>query len=449
MGLAASQARFCSLTARKHNISRQLQHLSLEKMALTRDMRNVTQNYQKALSTKTMKWSNNSGVSYTDISYSTLMRPNSYNSTSPVLITNSAGKVVVDDKYKKYAEIISKDGSSGGDYASHRTEILCALIGITPEQLKADADTAADVNAKYQALVDADEAKSGYGQNYDAAKFIKDFMSPSKLGLSGTTVTPDNVDSVVSTVKNSIAGKNYFSSDIYEKFNKTCDDIAEQVKSPNSIYKEKDADSVKISIDDFLSSIVSGALGSTFTVMVDKKGNGTQSEYEAALKAYDDAYASYKSSASAHEEVFTASEESQIRYYDQLFQAIVDNGWSYDGAVADSEYLNQKFQNNDYYITTIVDNSEYNPDGTLSGDYDYDTSAATSFDNIFMVNDSDAANEALVDYEYQKSIISEKESRIDTRMKNLETEQSAISKMLESIDQVKNDNIERTFGIWG
>ena len=35
------------------------------------------------------------------------------------------------------------------------------------------------------------------------------------------------------------------------------------------------------------------------------------------------------------------------------------------------------------------------------------------------------------------------------RMKNLETEQSSINKMLESIDKVKNENIENTFGIWG
>ena len=33
-------------------------------------------------------------------------------------------------------------------------------------------------------------------------------------------------------------------------------------------------------------------------------------------------------------------------------------------------------------------------------------------------------------------------------MKNLETEQSAINQMLQGLEQVKNDNIERTFSIF-
>ena len=137
----------------------------------------------------------------------------------------------------------------------------------------------------------------------------------------------------------------------------------------------------------------------------------------------------------------TASQESQLAYYDRLFQAIADNGWTYDAQVFESDYLNQMFQNNEYTITTISDNDD-------DGKFEYDTSIASNFYNVITVNDSDARNEAQVEYEYQKSIINEKESRIDTRMKNLETEQSAIVKMLESINQVKEDNIERTYGLW-
>ena len=80
--------------------------------------------------------------------------------------------------------------------------------------------------------------------------------------------------------------------------------------------------------------------------------------------------------------------------------------------------------------------------------YYYDTELAENDPNIFKVNDSSIQEEALVKYEYEKGLINEKETRIDKRMKNLETEQSAITKMLESIDKVKNDNIERTFKLW-
>ena len=79
--------------------------------------------------------------------------------------------------------------------------------------------------------------------------------------------------------------------------------------------------------------------------------------------------------------------------------------------------------------------------------YEYDTHIASNFDNIFQVNDSDAQEIALAKYEYQKSVINEKESRIDTRMQNLETEQSAINEMIKGIETVRNDNTERNFSI--
>ena len=65
------------------------------------------------------------------------------------------------------------------------------------------------------------------------------------------------------------------------------------------------------------------------------------------------------------------------------------------------------------------------------------------------MNDTDLREQALVDYEYKKSIISQKESRIDTRMQDLQTEQSAINQMLQGLETVKKENIDRTMNIFG
>ena len=132
-----------------------------------------------------------------------------------------------------------------------------------------------------------------------------------------------------------------------------------------------------------------------------------------------------------------------IQYYDQLFQAIADNGWEYNSQIGDNDYLNNMLQNNEYYITTMT--AQEDDDGKSY--FEYDSSLASNFDKIFPVTDDDAIEEAQVQYEYEKSIINEKESRIDTRMDNLKTEQSAVTKMIESIEQVKNENIERTMNI--
>ena len=74
MGMAASQSRFLQLTCRKNDIGYELTRLSNDKVSLTRDMQKVSRDYHNALSQKTLKWSNNSGVSYIDLNYNNLMK---------------------------------------------------------------------------------------------------------------------------------------------------------------------------------------------------------------------------------------------------------------------------------------------------------------------------------------------------------------------------------------
>ena len=54
-----------------------------------------------------------------------------------------------------------------------------------------------------------------------------------------------------------------------------------------------------------------------------------------------------------------------------------------------------------------------------------------------------------MEYEYEKGIINAKETKIDTRMKNLETELAAINQMLKSLEQVKGENIDSTMKVFG
>ena len=160
--------------------------------------------------------------------------------------------------------------------------------------------------------------------------------------------------------------------------------------------------------------------------------------------SYNEAMDEYNQAVDNNNQVFTSENESKIAFYDKLFNAIVDNGWEYNNNISDDDYLNQMLQNNQFLITTM--DRSIDDDGNTF--YEYDSAIASNFGNLVSVNDSDAANEALAEYEYQKSIINEKESRIDTRMQDLETEQSAINEMIKGIETVRNDNVERTFSIF-
>ena len=457
MGLAASQVRFLQLTSRQADIGRQLQHLSLEKMALTRDVQGITRDYQAALSSKTLKWSNNAGVNYTNISYNTLMSPNEFNSKSPVLITNSAGKVVINNKYKKYAEMISPDGSAGGVYQGEtREKILQDLLGISTEQLQSYSTTSNNIEAAAKALNDAlaerdkIEAKS---LTLDSDNFIKKFLDTSELGISGVKITVDNIDEYAKILENAILGKDYFTEEQEKKIKEA---FTGNNKTVSALKNSLEKDTKEMSIDDFISSFVGcikAALGNseTIKIMADNDKNGLQSAYDDADQKYKDALEAYNKAIDANNQVYTAEQQTQIDYYDDLFTSIVDNGWSYDGSVDDSEYLSQMLQNNQYFITTIDKNDcgDANEPGCVRFyDYTYSTDLATNFKNIFLVNDSDAREEALVEYEYKKDVLNAKEAKIDARVKDLETENKSISKMLESIQKVAEDNIENTMKLW-
>lgn len=482
MGMAASQVRLLQLTDRKNTIGRELQHLSLQKTSLSRDMQRVTKNYQAALSSKTLKFSNNAGVTYVDLSYANLMRPSAANGNKPYLLTNASNQVIVDSKYEKYAEMISENGAAGGDYQSNRVAILSALTGISSETLTNSVTTSETLDAATQKTKDLQDqvcekknneptsndsiqkfwTHAGTVNTYDIGKL--NTTTNGYITLGDSSNASQNLQSLINGIQNNM--KNYLSDDDYEKFQSACNTYQNvatlALKSENMDYSsepsglKKSGNNFSVNVATMLNSIIGGYKGSTKTsdteitlyTTRDKSSTKWQTwntEYQALVKELEAAQTEQKSATNTNNQVLTSSQESEIAFYDQLFTAIAENGWECNDSVEDNDYLNQMLQNNQYFITTMKSAE----DDKGKEYFEYDSAAASNVDNIFTVNDSDAQNEAMVQYEYEKSIINEKESRVDQRMQNLETEQSAINEMIKGIESVRNDNSERTMNIFG
>ena len=136
MGLSASQAREFFFINRNNQIGGMLQRFANDKVDLARDSERVARRYHQALNQNSFKWTNNGGSSYMDITYNSLMKPSAMNQNNAYLLTDTNGKIVIDNSYKKYAELISPDGRPGGDYESNRTQILSALTGLSEEDIE-------------------------------------------------------------------------------------------------------------------------------------------------------------------------------------------------------------------------------------------------------------------------------------------------------------------------
>lgn len=495
MGMAASQVRLLQLTSRKNTIGYQLQNLSLQKTALSRDMQRVTRNYQEALNTKTLKWSNNAGVSYVDLSYANLMRPGSANKNNPYLITNGDGKVVLDSKYQQYAEMISPDGKAGGDWESNRTQILASLTGISSEKIDAAFASNAALDAaaeKVNSLQEEGDKLKEPVNNDTAVQFFKragnvtvntiPYNIGSLYNSASTWTNLGNASTASSTLTNILNGiannmKNYLTDEDYKSFTDACnttmtecnkyftrtDEATKDGLEAGAAGIKKDGDNFTINLKAILDNLMGSYERASVKAGQDSYGDtsmGTRVYYtrdknsvewqnwkashDAWQAEYDAAVEEYNAAVDSDNQALTSEEESNINFYEKLFTAIAEKGWVANSQIEDNDYLNNMLQNNQYYITTM----EEQTDSDGKSYFEYSQDIASNFENVFSVNDTDAQNEALIDYEYEKSVINEKETRIDTRMQNLETEQSAINEMIKGIETVRNDNTERTFGIF-
>ena len=79
-----------------------------------------------------------------------------------------------------------------------------------------------------------------------------------------------------------------------------------------------------------------------------------------------------------------------------------------------------------------------------------ETSVSTRTNENFLqeVNDETDLKKAEQEYEYELSKINTKDTNYDKDLSNLETERTSIKTEMESIQKVRDDNIERTFGIF-
>lgn|SRR5574344_3000 len=130
MGLSAAQARLLTITARKSDCEFQSMTLSHQKIALSRDMENVSTEYQDALDqTKLVYDYYGSGTSNMDLTYGLLMSPSTYNDYFPRLVTDAKNRIVLNSAYAQAAKIagIPAEGLQGTPSSDVRNKFIEAL----------------------------------------------------------------------------------------------------------------------------------------------------------------------------------------------------------------------------------------------------------------------------------------------------------------------------------
>lgn len=105
MGLAAGQARLLTITGRKSDCEFESMRLSHQKIALARELADLSNQYQDSLDyTKLVYDYYGTGDTKTPLSYGICMNPSILNDYMPITLTDSMNRVVLDSKYAAAAQ---------------------------------------------------------------------------------------------------------------------------------------------------------------------------------------------------------------------------------------------------------------------------------------------------------------------------------------------------------
>lgn len=133
MGLAASQARFLGITLRKANCEFKSTELAQQRLELTNQMTDISQEYSDALNSTKLVWHNEAVCdSFGNpmdfgLSYGLLMMPSAANDFDPYMITTKSGAIVLNSKYAQAAKDADISMSGGVPSAEGRKKFLKSL----------------------------------------------------------------------------------------------------------------------------------------------------------------------------------------------------------------------------------------------------------------------------------------------------------------------------------
>ena len=137
---------------------------------------------------------------------------------------------------------------------------------------------------------------------------------------------------------------------------------------------------------------------------------------------------------------------SEFNYYIRLFENIQASGGCQviDAQYESGELGNEWFNNMVSSGRVLID--LYN--ATKNEWSETSVATSTNANNLQEVQDDTDLKKAEAEYEHELDVINTKDTKFDNDLSKLETERTAITTEIDSITQVRDDNIDRTFGIF-
>lgn len=128
MGLAASQARFLGITARKTSCEYKSTEIAQQKLEITNQLSDISVDYANAMNATKLIWNNEAATYDYGVNYGLLMTPSAMNNYNAYMVTTNSGAIVLNAAYASAAKTagISKAGGIGSQ--DSRDKFIAALV---------------------------------------------------------------------------------------------------------------------------------------------------------------------------------------------------------------------------------------------------------------------------------------------------------------------------------
>lgn len=389
MGMAASQGRLLSLTARLHDVELQAQNLMAQKIALATQKDALYQDYCDALEATSINvafWNDNGvGTNFEEANYSTLCSFNKNRVKQYALKDNRSGQMIVSEKIAETYE----------EYYNDKYIFAYAMMGFEGSfDWRDDGDSMAKSIGINQSL--------NYNYNEEADL---------EYAVAGSDVCMTVLE-----------------CDIFKKYKDDAKDNGKLNALYEKINQAKDSQSKKQALNNFRDHLYKNYAPDIYALVNRDK--------------QDD-----KDSAEPIDNRTWAEMSDEFNYYVNLWSAINEAGGC---KVVETEYISGEEGNkwlNSMVTSGLVTIQVYDDTGSRGWS---DTSVATSTNNNYLQelqNEKDL-KKAEAKYEHELDVITRKDTKFDTKLSTLETERTSITTEIESIGKVRDDNIDRTFGIF-
>ena len=463
MGMAASQARLLSITARLTNNENSGQSISYSKQRLADQTQQITNEYNEALNTTkltVLTGFNGSDATYTDISYETMTGKQMAANTKQYVVTDTKGKILVTEDianaYKQsagnYNQFLAKLGYSQSDMQVQN-------VAKTSQADKADAvQKIHDAWDKYFASVGIecdDDDHKGFLEEYKWTNVFDTNDKGEFLDQKGNVISSDEVASK----GYSSVGSGYVSRAVIGK-DGTATGEYQAINYEGTSDESKQLYDYAMAITEAFmrteESLNENAVDSNGNVIKDKNGNPIK------LSKFNQAYVigDYKSA------IFSDN-KAELNYYKNIYDKMQSSGYfTYTNipakANADSEHYKYASVGTgtagNVQKSPLKDNTVFEAalrDGSLRLEYysttskEFKTTTISEDNCIQEVADERAIARAESKYNQDMQDLENQDKKLDLELQKLDTEHSALQTEYDSVKNVVDKNVENSFKTFG